>query len=83
MNTARYASGSGCVAINVRVPDLRYIEYVLDVECSMTPFDCTTGYLWSNPVNKKVSGNIVGMTIDLANSYGATLTVTVLAIGPP
>ena len=81
-----HASGdhaAGCEAINVRVPDLRMIEYVLNVQLFYeTANVCTTPVY--EAVNKKISGNVVGMTLlGLTNSTGGTLHVEVIAIGPP
>jgi len=71
---------AGCEAINVRVPDLRMIEYVLNVQFHCTPVDCSHPVY--EAVNKKITGNVVGMTI-FGDANGTTLTVEVIAIGPP
>ena len=73
----------GCEAINVRVPDLRMIEYVLNVQFHYEEDDiCTTPVY--EAVNKKISGNVVGMTImGKENDAGGTMIVEVIAIGPP
>lgn len=73
----------GCEAINVRVPDLRMIEYVLNVQLFYEEDDiCATPIYMA--VNKKITGNIVGMTIfGAAAAGGGTLHVEVIAIGPP
>ena len=71
-----------CYAVNVRVPDLRMIEYVLDVEFRLSNLDCT--YWVAEAVNKKITGNVVGMTIFVnARGTGNTIFVDVIAIGPP
>lgn len=75
-------SRTGCIAINVRVPDLRMVEYVLNVQFSMTDFACATNYLIGPDMNKKISGNVVGMSLYVATT-GTTLTAEVIAIGPP
>lgn len=73
---------NGCEVINVRVPDLRKIDYVLDVELHLSPLDCS--YPVYEAVNKVKYGNVVGMTIfGAARGTGTTLTVEVIAIGPP
>ncbi len=73
---------AGCEAINVRVPDLRMIEYVLNIQFFYETDVCT--YPIYEAVNKKISGNVVGMTLlGLTNSTGGTLHVEVIAIGPP
>ncbi|GAH01940.1 unnamed protein product, partial [marine sediment metagenome] len=72
---------AGCEAINVRVPDLRMIEYVLNVQFFYETDVCT--YPIYEAVNKKIVGNVVGMTLlGLTNSTGGTLHVEVIAIGP-
>lgn len=72
----------GCEQLNVRVPDLRMIEYILNVQFTVSPLDCT--YPQYEAVNKVITGNVVGMTIyGAAFSTGTTLTVEVIAIGPP
>lgn len=67
-----------CNAV-VRVADLRMVEYVLQVEFYTRPF---CNILMHAPMNKKISGNVVGMSI-----YGVlaatTLGIEVIAIGPP
>ncbi|GAG54997.1 unnamed protein product [marine sediment metagenome] len=73
---------AGCESINVRVPDLRMIEYVLNVQFFYETDVCT--YPIYEAVNKKIVGNVVGMTLlGLTNSTGGTLHVEVIAIGPP
>lgn len=73
---------TGCVGIIVRVPDLRYIEYVLDVEFHLDGFNCSSNYLMGPEMNKKISGNLVGMSLYVVTS-GNSLTTKVIAIGPP
>ncbi len=87
-NYALLAAGAafttGCEVINVRVPDLRMIEYVLNVQLHIAPITCTAPVY--EAVNKKIHGNVVGMTIFGANqsqAAGTTLIVEVIAIGPP
>jgi len=75
---------AGCEAINVRVPDLRMIEYVLNIQ-----FFYETGNVCTTPiyaaVNKTSAGNVVGRTLLGADdqAVGGTLHVEVIAIGPP
>jgi len=73
---------STCVAIQVRVPDLRIIEYVLDVQFEMTDLNCSTNCLIGPEVNKKIVGNVVGMSLYVVTA-GTTLKTKVIAIGPP
>jgi len=69
---------AGNVNFNIRVPDLRMIEYVLQVEFYSDP----DTYIESGFMDKKITGNVVGMTI-YGVAAGTTLTVEVIAIGPP
>ena len=74
---------TGCENINVRVPDLRYIEYVLNIQFFYENANLCTEPIYM-AVNKKISGNVVGMTLWGAdNAGGGTLHVEVIAIGPP
>jgi len=70
---------TSCDFIEVRVPDLRMIEYVLNVQFYTTPLSCA-GVTYQD---KKITGNVVGMTIYGSEAVGVTLTVEVIAIGPP
>ena len=70
--------GSGNQNIVAVVPDLRYVETVLQVEFYSSPdTNVEGGYM-----DKKITGNVVGMTI-----YGVTASTTlyweVVAVGPP
>ena len=65
------------VAITVPVPDLRNVEYVLEVNFKTDPD--TTVY---GPHDKKITGNVVGLTIAEV-AAGTTLTTEIIAIGPP
>lgn len=71
--------GAQLGGINVRVPDLRMIEYVLEIQFYTNPF---ANILSHAPMNKKISGNVVGMSLYYLTA-GTTLTVEVIAIGPP
>ena len=74
-------TADACEVIDVRVPDLRMIEYILNVQ-----FHCTGADGCDKPVyeavNKVITGNVVGMTI-FGKAGGMTLTTEVIAIGPP
>ena len=73
---------AACHVLNVRVPDLRMIEYVLNVQLTVDALDCTKPPY--EVVNKKITGNVVGMTLTgLENTAGGTIHVEVIAIGPP
>jgi len=75
-------TGGLCEVLNVRVPDLRMIEYVLDVEFTVIPLVCATPIY--EAVNKKITGNVVGMTIFTATqAAGTTIIAEVIAIGTP
>jgi len=72
-------AGTAIGGLNVRVPDLRMIEYVLQIQFYSNP----AVYIMSHaPINKKISGNVVGMSIYYVTA-GTTLTIEVVAIGPP
>jgi len=75
---------AGCEVINVRVPDLRMIEYVLNIQFFYETTNICT-YPIYEAVNKKISGNVVGMTLLGASdqTVGGTLHVEVIAVGPP
>ena len=65
------------VGINVRLPDLKYIENILHVQFEIHP-DPT--YL-VGPFWKRIEGNVVGMSIYQVS--GITVCVDVIAVGPP
>jgi len=69
---------AGNVNFVIRVPDLKYIDTVLNVEFYTDP----DTYIESGYADKKISGNVVGMTIYGVHA-GTTLTVEVVAVGPP
>lgn len=69
---------TGDVAVAVRVPDLRMVEYVLNVQFHTNP----STYVESGYANKKIVGNVVGMTV-YGVAAATTLGVEVIAIGPP
>lgn len=77
--TGQTGSGNANV-INVRVPGLREIEHILNVQFYTDPITFSEDGL--NPVNKKITGNVVGMTI-YGIAAATTLTAEVIAIGPP
>ncbi len=77
-------SGDACEVLNVRVPDLRKIDYVLQVQFTEDPINCGDKYGTYEVKNKKITGNVVGMTIfGAAYSAGTTIIAEVIAIGPP
>ena len=70
----------GCEVLNVRIPDLRAIDYILKVQFRMDPLSCALPVYCA--VNKKITGNVVGMTIfGAANATGTTLLAEVIAVG--
>jgi len=75
--------------LNVCIPDLRKIDYILQVQFTEDPCDLvgsngTPPYGVVQAKNKVITGNVVGMTLTgVAYSTGTTLTVEVIAIGPP
>jgi len=68
---------AGALPVAVRVPDLRLIEYVIQIQINVDPL-VEPGFI----VNKKITGNVVGFTL-YAVSAGTTLNAEVIAIGPP
>jgi len=65
--------------IVVRVPDLREIETIIQVEFYTNPDTSFTSFAY---MDKKITGNVVGMTL-YGLAAGTTLTTEVVAIGPP
>ena len=80
---ATWTSDAGEV-LNVCIPDLRMVEYVLQVQLTTDPSltDTIEGPIIVS--NKKITGNVVGMTITGdQHTAGTTLIAEVIAIGPP
>jgi len=73
-----YDTQGGGIGINVRVPDLKYIESVLHIQFEVHPDPAN---LWG-PFWKRIDGNVVGMSIYQAGG-GITICVDVIAVGPP
>ncbi len=63
--------------INVTLPDLRSVEYVLTVNLKTTP-DTTWDTYPSR--NLKITGNIVGLTLG-STAAGTTITAEVIGVG--
>ena len=69
---------SGTSNITCAIPDLRYVETVLNVEFYSSPdTNVAGGYM-----DKKITGNVVGMTI-YGLTAGTTLSWEIVAVGPP
>lgn len=66
--------------LNVRVPDLREIEYVLQVEFYTSPKTYSACFI--GPMDKKITGNVVGFTL-YGMAVATSLIAEVIAIGPP
>lgn len=87
-STGRVTTGAGthpgCFAIAdiCTVPDLRNIDWVLDINLFTDP---PTNLCLGVPYNKKISGNVVGFTIvgTTGLATGTTVFAEVVAIGPP
>lgn len=87
-------AGAGNVAMDVRIPDLREIAHVVEVEWYTSPKTYALGYeKWtansddfgSDNVGlseKGTEANVVGITVFQVQA-GTTLTVEILAIGRP
>ena len=63
--------------INVTLPDLRKVEYVLSVNLKTTP---ATTWDTSPSRNLKITGNVVGMTLG-STAAGTTITAEAIAVG--
>jgi hypothetical protein len=74
-------SGGGWLGINVRLPDLKYIEDILHVQFDLQPIRVFTGF-YGEALNKKIIGNVVGMSV-YNTVAGTTICVDVIAVGPP
>lgn len=61
---------------NIHFPDLKEIEYVLQVQINTQPYTDV-----KFPMNKYVRDNIVGLTV--YPDAGCTITIDAIAIGPP
>lgn len=70
---------AGASNIVVRVPDLKYVEYVLQVQHDTDP---DTELSSGSGQDKKITGNLVGLTL-FGVAAGTTLTSKIIAIGPP
>jgi len=75
--TVEVATGGGNWAVNVRVPDLKEVLAVLHIQWESNPATYVTGIYGK----KKITGNVVGMTLQ-GPAAGTTLTTEVVAIGP-
>ena len=69
----------GNTNVVVRIPDLKYIEYVIQVEFYTDPDQNFADFAF---MDKKITGNVVGMTL-YGMAAATTLTTQVIAIGPP
>jgi len=70
-------AAAGNVAVNVRLPDLKYVEHVIHLQFDVDPLvDPGT------PVNKQIIGNVVGLTL-VGVGGGTTLTLEITGVGPP
>lgn len=67
-----------------RLPDLRYIEWVVDIDIFSDP-GAARDVCLGGVYNKKISGNIVGFTVvGITNvPSGTTIFAEVIAVGPP
>lgn len=74
VDTTVYNAG-GVVNVVVRVPDLRYIEFVMHYEFLTDPIVDP-----GNPTNRLIHGNVVGFTL-VGLGGGTTLTTMVLCVG--
>lgn len=68
-------SGPGNIPLEVRVPDLRYIDQVIHIQFDADPI-CDPG----TPMNKEIRANLVGLTL-IGLAHGTTLGIMIVAIG--
>jgi len=70
------------VAMTATFPDLRNIEWVLDINLFTDP---SVNMCLGSPYNKRISGNVVGFTVigTTGLATGTTVFAEVVAIGPP
>lgn len=68
--------GGGTVHIQITFPDLKRVEYVVELEMNLNPL------IAAQMSDKDISGNVVGVTVYAATA-GATVVLDALAIGPP
>jgi hypothetical protein len=73
-----YDLQGGWMGLNIRLPDLKYIENILHVQFEIHPDPTNV----MGPINKKIEGNVVGLSI-YQDRTGATLCIDVVAVGPP
>ena len=67
---------AGSYAVTIIVPDLKYVEIVLQYKFTCDPI-CDPG----TPTNEKITGNVVGFTL-IGVGDGTTLTTDLIAVGP-
>jgi len=74
--------GNLFIPVVAELPDLRRIDWVLDINLFSDP---ATAVCFGSAFNKKISGNLVGFTIvGITNVLtGTTVFAEVVAIGPP
>lgn len=68
-------ASAGNTNLKITVPDLKYIEYVIEYKRTTNP---TTDP--GTPVNEKIEGNAVGVTI-VGVGAGTTLTYEAVVVG--
>lgn len=72
---------AGWIAFLIRLPDLKYIEDVIHIQCTVNPLPADPTKFFE-PINKKIVGNVVGMSI-YNNTAHTTICIEVIAVGPP
>lgn len=66
----------GIIHVQITFPDLKLVEYVLEMELNLDPL------VDVQMSDKDISGNVVGVTV-YAPDTGSTVVIDALAIGPP
>lgn len=74
--------GQTPLALYATLPDLRQIDWVIDINLFTDP---SADMCLGAPFNKKISGNIVGFTVVGMTGFatGTTVFAEVCAVGPP
>lgn len=68
-------------AINVRVKELRKVEFAIGIHLDISPVAASGEHIGS-PVGTKITDNVVGFTVcDIATAAGSTITPTVDVVG--
>jgi len=67
---------AGNFAVVIRLSDLKYIEKIIQYQFETDPIVDP-----GSPVNEKITGNVVGMTL-IGVGGGTTMVINVMGVGP-